>query len=232
VALASGGSLPADLWRHFRRFTVLSLLITAEFIVVYYGADWLTAHRTLRIHVYTAAELGIPLVPVMVVPYMTMYVIFLFAPFVLRSRVDLDRFAHALALVIVTAGVAFLLLPAEPGFAPVSAAGSIWDPWLRLATTLSRRYDLVPSLHVALFTVAAGTYATRVSTRARAFLGVWLVVVAASTVLTHQHHLVDVVAGLILGAWGARVSAGGSVAPVAQRRNPAVLRHEGSGCSP
>lgn len=226
-----GGLLPVDSWPHLGRFALLWALITAEFTVVYYGADWITAHHALRIHAYVRSELRIPLVPVMVVPYMTMYLIFLFTPFVLRRTADLNRFAGALAQVIAIAGIAFLLLPAQLGFDPVSTAGSIWEPWLRLATTLSRTNNLVPSLHVALFTLAAATFATRVSTPVRVFLGIWLVVVAASTVLTHQHHLIDVVTGLVLGRWGARIAMSESLAPLAQRGSPSVLVHEGSGCS-
>jgi membrane-associated phospholipid phosphatase len=227
-----GSPTVEDWWPHLRRFTLLSVLIAAEFTVVYYGADWITAHHALRIHAYGTSELRIPLVPVMVVPYMTMYVIFLFAPFVLRSTADLDRFAAALARVIVIAGVAFVLLPAQPGFTPVSTTASIWDPWLRLASALSRTYNLVPSLHVALFTVAAATYASRVSMWLCVMLGTWLVIVAASTVLTHQHHLIDVVAGLLLGGWGARVATAGSMPPLARRRSPSAFGHEGSRCSP
>lgn len=221
----------ADSWPHLRHFALLWALITAEFTVVYYGADWIAAHHALRIHAYLRSELHIPLVPVMVVPYMTMYVIFLFTPVVLRRSADLVRFAGALALVIAVAGIAFLLLPAQLGFAPVSAPGSIWEPWLRLATTLSRTNNLLPSLHVALFTVAAVTFAARVSTPVRAFLGIWLLIVAAATLLTHQHHLIDVVTGLALGGWGARVATSGNLVPVARRGSASILSHEGSECS-
>jgi membrane-associated phospholipid phosphatase len=229
---APRGSLPPHSQPHLRRFALLSLLIAAEFAVVFYGADWLTAQHPIRIHAYTNAELAIPLVPVMVVPYMSMYVIFLFAPFVLRTRADLDRFAGALARVIAIAGIAFLLFPAKLGFAPASAVGSIWNPWLQLAASVSRRYDLVPSLHVALFTVCAGTYARRTTSGVRLLLGIWLVVVAASTVLTHRHHLIDVVTGLALGAWGARVATADGVTRHAELGTPIVVGSQESRCSP
>jgi hypothetical protein len=217
---------------HLRRFALLSLLIAAEFAVVFYGADWLTAQHPIRIQVYTNAELAIPLVPVMVVPYMTMYVIFWFAPFALRTKADLDHFAGALARVIAVAGVAFLLLPAKLGFAPVDTAQSVWNPWLQLAATVSGRYDLVPSLHVALFTVCAGTYARRTTAGVRLLLGAWLTLVAASTVLTHQHHLTDVVTGLALGAWGTRLATAGGTARLAQAATPVVLGNQESRCAP
>jgi membrane-associated phospholipid phosphatase len=216
---------------HLRHFAFLSVLIAAEFAAVFYGADWLTAHHSFRISLYTNAELATPLVPVMVVPYLTMYVIFWFAPFVLHTRADLDRFAGALARVIAIAGIAFLLLPAKSGFTPVDTSRSVWNPWLQLAALVSRRYDLVPSLHVALFTVCAGTYARRATTGLRLLLGLWLAVVAASTLLTHEHHLIDVATGLALGAWGARVATGSTARP-ARAPSPAVHTAQESRCSP
>ncbi|HXW74373.1 MAG TPA: phosphatase PAP2 family protein [Steroidobacteraceae bacterium] len=214
-------------WPHLRHFARLAALLTVWFAVVFCGADWITARHSLRIHAYTQGELAIALIPVMVVPYMTMYLIFYLAPFVLRSRADLDRLAGALARVIAIAGVAFVAFPAELGFPPVDAPGSVWNSWLHLADRLNLDYDLVPSLHVALFTVCAGTYAARASSTARALLAVWLVVVAASTVLTHQHQLLDVVTGLALGAWGARAALV-SKYPQAPRAAPtSVLNLEG-----
>jgi membrane-associated phospholipid phosphatase len=232
VTQVPGEPPPIVSWPHLRRFMLLWMLIAVEFAVVYYGADWITAHRTLRVHAYLNSELRIPLVPVMVVPYMTMYLIFPFAPFILRSAADLDRFAGALARVIAIAGAIFLLLPAQPGFDPVNTAGSVWDPWLRAASMLSRTYNLVPSLHVALFTVAAVTYAGRVSAAVRVLLGLWLAVVTASTLLTHQHHLIDVITGLALGAWGSRVATAGRTATPARQRRARIFSQEGSGCSP
>lgn len=187
-------------WRHF---ALLYGLLTILFVVVFGGADWITRHHSVRIHAFWAFELSIPLVPWMVVPYMTMYVVFLLAPFLLPKR-ELNRLGFALAQVILVSGVAFLALPAELGFPPATAPGSVWGPWLRLADRLNLDFDLIPSLHVALFATCAGVYATRVAPWARALLGLWLVLVTASTVLTHQHHLIDAATGLALGAWGAR----------------------------
>lgn len=187
-------------WRHF---ALLYGLLTILFVVVFGGADWITRHHSVRIHAFWAFELSIPLVPWMVVPYMTMYVVFLLAPFLLPKR-ELNRLGFALAQVILVSGVAFLALPAELGFPPATAPGSVWGPWLRLADRLNLDFDLIPSLHVALFATCAGVYATRVAPWARALLGLWLALVTASTVLTHQHHLIDAATGLALGAWGAR----------------------------
>jgi membrane-associated phospholipid phosphatase len=220
-----------DLGVRFKHFMLLSGLIAAEFAVVYYGADWITAHRVLRIHAYARAELRLPLIPAMVVPYMTMYLIFLLSPLMLRSIAELDRFAGALAWVIVIAGAAFLLFPAQLGFPSVGAADGPWGPWLNTAAFISRPYNLVPSLHVALFTVAAATYALRAPTYLRVLLGIWLIIVTASTLLTHQHHLIDVITGLLLGGWGARIATTGA-APFVREERSSVLNVMRSRCSP
>jgi membrane-associated phospholipid phosphatase len=191
---------------HLRHFAWLFFLLTMEFVLVYGGADWLTAHHQMRIRAYSKLELSIPLVPAMVLPYSTMYAIFFLAPFVLRTSSDLNRLASALAKVIAISGVAFIALPAKLGFQSANADGSIWGPWLRFAEQINLEFNLIPSLHIALFATCAGVYAVRVPLAARWLLGFWLALVTASTVLTHQHHLIDAASGLVLGAWGARTA--------------------------
>jgi len=206
VARAEAGTGACGMMPLVRHFALLWRLLSLEFAIVYCGADWITAHHSVRLQLYASFELDIPLVPFMVVPYMTMYAIFFCAPFVLKSRATLDRLAMAAAKVIAIAGIAFVALPARLGFPPADAGHSVWAPWLQLAHTIALKYNLVPSLHVALFTLCAGVDFTRVSRGARLGLVLWLATVAASTVLTHQHQLLDVIAGLALGIWGARTA--------------------------
>lgn len=211
-------------WSHLRHFATLYAFVAVEFVVVFWGADWITGRHSVRIHAYWNFELSIPLVPAMVLPYMTMYVIFLLAPFILETTLELNRLAAALARIILIAGIGFIALPAQLGFPPATAPGSLWGPWLQLADRLNLDYDLIPSLHVALFTTCAGSYMSRVPLPARILLGSWLIIVTASTILTHQHQLIDAVAGLALGAWGAINATARSAANLGKR--------ETSPCSP
>ena len=60
-------------------------------------------------------------------------------------------------------------------------------------------YNLFPSLHIALGGLLAVTYARHTrGVRARR-LASWFVLIAASAVLTYQHHVLDVVGGFALG---------------------------------
>ena len=196
---------------HMGRFFALWAALTAEFAVVFGGGDYITAHRETRLHLYLQSELAVPLIPSMVLVYMSIYLIFLPAPFVMRSRRELNALAIALAKVILIAGVGFLVFPAQLGF-PSTASEVVrlgpvdarrWGPWLLWADRLNLDYDLIPSLHVALFVACATVYAVRAGVVLRALLAAWAAVVAASTVLTHQHQVVDAISGVALGLWGA-----------------------------
>lgn len=173
--------------------TVLSLL----FLVVYGGTNWFT---TLRSDVGTWHfdwELGIPLVPLFIVPYMSIDLFFVAAPFLCRSRAELRTFTRRIVFAIVVAGGCFLLVPLRLGFerTPVPGTlGSLFDSF----RTMDAPHNLFPSLHVTLGFLLAEVYVRRTQGLLRAALVVWFTVISFSTVLTHQHHLVDVAGGMLL----------------------------------
>jgi protein-tyrosine phosphatase len=62
-------------------------------------------------------------------------------------------------------------------------------------------HNLFPSLHIALRVVLAATYAAHTRGLLKLLCQVWFSLIALSTVLTHQHHLVDVAGGAVLGGF-------------------------------
>src|SRR3954447_22951755 len=80
-----------------------SVGLSALFLVVYGGCNWITAHRT---HVGTIAfawEHHIPFVPLMIAPYLSIDIFFVAAPFLCRSERELTTFAKRIAAAIVIA---------------------------------------------------------------------------------------------------------------------------------
>ena len=95
-------------------------------------------------------------------------------------------------------GLVFLALPAQLGFRrahAMPASGSrLYDGIYRI----DNRFNTVPSFHV-IYTASILLAFIEVATpRLRRLYLAWLVVVCASTVLTHRHHLLDVAAGLAI----------------------------------
>ena len=186
-------------WRHLRDTAVLSLANTLWFVIVYGGADLLTAPRGFRVPVHLPAELRIPFVPWMTVFYMSLYGLFLLAPFVLRRRRELAAAVSAMAVAIAVSGVCFLLLPAELAFAPVQEEQlGAWAGLYHLADRLNLTYNLLPSLHVAFAVICVSFFSPRAPRTIQALLWLWALLIAASTVLIHQHHVLDAVAGWLL----------------------------------
>jgi membrane-associated phospholipid phosphatase len=173
------------------------------FALVYGGTDYLTAHRSYRVRLHFDAELNLPFVPEAVLVYMSIYLLFWAAPFVLRTRRELQALAATLVAVTAVAGVCLLLFPAELSFPPAGDAG-IWTGSVRFAKRLALTYNLAPSLHVALSTVCVAAYARRARPVGKVLLWLWAVAVGVSCLLLHQHYVIDVVTGFALALAGVR----------------------------
>lgn len=184
-------------WAHLWRAALFYLLVTLWFGIVYGGADWFTAQRTTRIRIHLDGELSLPLIPAFTLVYMSIYLLFLAAPFVLQTRQELAALAVNQTLAILMAGIAFLFLPAQLAFPPPQNLGS-WEGLFRFADRLNLDYNLVPSLHVALSVICIEMFASHAGPSGRFALRAWGLLIAASTLFTHQHHLLDAATGYLL----------------------------------
>lgn len=193
-------------WPFLRFAWLLSLANGLWFAVVYGGCDWITAHRTLRVPVHFPFELSIPFVPAAVVLYTSIDLLFLIGPFVIRERREFTTLIHSLALATFLGGVGFLLVPAQPAYGPHGELG-LWADVFHLADAANLTYNMAPSLHVAFSVCCVTAFARRAAARGKALLWLWAVAIALSTLLTHQHHLVDVFTGWITGLFSDRMAA-------------------------
>lgn len=183
----------------FRLALTWAIGASACFLGVYFFCNWIASLHTAVPGLYVGWELRFPLVPVMIVPYLSEDVFFFFSPFVCRDSDEMRRHGVRLLLAVLIAAVFFLLFPLHIGWPrePVSGANGLLFDLLR---ALDRPYNLVPSLHLALLVLLWIVYSRRTHGVLRIAVQVWLLLIGVSTVLTRQHHLVDVVTGLMLGA--------------------------------
>src|SRR5205823_1135622 len=154
-------------------------------------------HRATRVRIHLDSELSIPFIPETVVIYMSIYLLFCSAPFILRERGEFLTLAITLDVIILAGGIGFLLIPSQLAFAPSSDLGA-FPNLFRFADALNLTYNLVPSLHVALSVACIATYATRTGSVGKIALWIWGLGISISTLLTHQHHVLDVVSGLVV----------------------------------
>ena len=181
-------------WNHIRFAALVSLIGMLWFVVVYGGCDAITTHRVTRVRIHLDSELKIPFIPETVLIYMSIYLLFVAAPFILRQRHEFLTLAITLDVVILVGGIGFLLIPAQLAFPSPTDLGA-FPGVFRLADRLNLTYNLVPSLHVALSVACIATYAPRTGIIGKLLLSLWGLAISASTLFTHQHHILDVIAG-------------------------------------
>ena len=169
----------------------LSALLSVLFATTYGGANWLASQRAEWFHFYLETELAIPFVPYWIWIYLSLNLFTLLPLFVL-SLGGIRRFATAFALVTVGAASFHILFPAASGWQrPAVVAGYPQFAWLY---AIEGPHNLVPSLHVAYTSLTALLVH-------RPLVYAWAAMLALSTLLVHQHHLLDVATGAALG-WG------------------------------
>jgi len=172
--------------------------VSVAFFAVYPSANWLTAQREGALSLFVRPELHIPFVPEFVWIYLSLYVLFFIPPFVL-DQTGLRRLGQQLVAATVFCGVIFLLLPAKLGFPRTIPEDPFYGSLFGSMFTVDLPHNMVPSLHVVFSTlILLSVFDRNYSPLAKAVVLFWLILICASTVLVHQHHLLDVVTGLLV----------------------------------
>jgi membrane-associated phospholipid phosphatase len=165
------------------------------FFGVYPTTNWLTSLRSEPSHLYFHAEISIPFIPQFIWAYLSMYLLFLLPPFFMPAA-NMPALGKQLIVGTFASAVSFLLFPAELGFARQLPGSAPYAAMYACIFNLDRPYNLVPSLHVIFSSAIALACADFSRPAVRIALLAWLGVVVASTVLVHQHHLLDLAAAL------------------------------------
>jgi protein-tyrosine phosphatase len=177
-----------------------SALLSVLFLVVYGGCNCITAHRAHVGTLYFDWERHIPFVPLMIIPYMSIDLFFVAGPFLCRDERELSTLVKRISFAIIVAGICFLMFPLRFAFERPAVSG-----WLGAIfnnfRNLDQPYNLLPSLHIALRTILAHLYARHSTGILRVASNIWFSLIGFSTVLTYQHHVLDVVGGFALAGY-------------------------------
>ena len=148
-------------------------------------------------------ELGLALVPWMILVYCSFYGLLVLAFLTSKTREDLMNLSYSMVFCALVAAVCFVLFPGELGYTRAEDAG-VFKPLYDLLFVLDKPTNLFPSLHVAFSYVAVVFFVDQTSRVPLKLLAwTWLIAICFSVVLVHQHHVFDIFSGLALG-WLAR----------------------------
>jgi membrane-associated phospholipid phosphatase len=142
----------------------------------------------------------LPVQPAWTLVYGSLYLA-VFLPMVVVHREEhIRRTLWAFVMVWICGSIGWLCFPTilqRPAMAEIGGGFCAWT--LRIAYSWDAPYNCFPSLHVAQSFLAALT-CNLVSRRIGLVAIVWASLVAVSTLLTKQHYVADVIAGIILAS--------------------------------
>lgn len=178
-------------------FFAWGLLVGVVFFSIYPTTNWLASLRSEHLSLFVDKELGLPFIPEMIWAYLSMYVLFAFPPVFLNPE-QLKRLAKELIIGTIISGIIFATFPAKLGFIRTLPDSDLYRTIFQNLFYVDQPYNLVPSLHVVYSTAISLAIVSNTGRRVRGLIWLWLGFIITSTVLVHQHHVIDVMAGLTL----------------------------------
>jgi membrane-associated phospholipid phosphatase len=173
-------------------FVIVSLVFGA----VYPLCNWVTHQHGHTLGLYLPIELRIPFRPTFVWVYLSMYLLFFTPPFLLDAK-GLDRLGRRLVKGTWISGAIFLLLPTHLGFPRVAPVDPLLRGLYERIFAIDLPHNMVPSLHVVYSGLILMAYSKDgIRPQLSGAWWLWLSFICASTLLVHQHHVLDVVSGL------------------------------------
>ena len=187
----------APLRQRLTTFVLWGAIVGVAFFGIYPTTNWWAGQRAQHYALYVPQELALPFWPRWIWLYLSMYVLFLLPPFWLNPPA-LRRLARELIVATLLAGLVFVLWPAKLGFARVLPDDAFYAKLFAALFSVDLPYNLVPSLHVTYSATIALALMRAVPLWSRVAWATWLLAIGASTVLVHQHHVLDVATGVLL----------------------------------
>lgn len=188
-------SLP-DKYR-LKEIGIWGTLAAIAFPAIYGLCNYLASLNTEFYKAYFEWELAIPLVPWMIYPYMSLNILFVEAAFILKGKA-IKGYCISLVFALFVAAIIFYFFPGELGFTRpdyVSGYNDIFQGMYKI----DKPHNLFPSLHVTYSSLSA--LAMIHQTKSKVFhiiMHLWMMIICASVILVHQHHIIDIVLGALL----------------------------------
>jgi hypothetical protein len=173
-----------------------STYLSVLFLVVYGTCNWLASLRPTGTWFFEW-ERRIPFVALLIVPYMSIDLFYVAAPFFCRDALERRTLARRITFAVLVAGAFFLLMPLHFAFDRPHAEGwlgAVFDGF----RMMDRPHNLFPSLHITLCLILAEHYVRHTRGLLRAALVLWFVLIGLSTGMTFQHHVIDLAGGFVL----------------------------------
>ncbi|WP_127718379.1 phosphatase PAP2 family protein [Halobacteriovorax sp. HLS] len=175
------------------------------FVIVYGLCNHYASLQQNHYKLYFDWELSIPHIPLMMLAYRSLDILLCSVLFLL-SKETMKQYAKAMIFSVVVAAPIFIIFPAKLGF-PRPEVHEYFQVLYDILYKIDKPHNLLPSMHVVYASIGlfAINFENAFSKGVVLFTSVWLMLICASVVLVHQHHILDIPTGLGLGYLSYRI---------------------------
>lgn len=175
------------------------LLNALAFAMCYLSANQLAWRQGVVRHIALPFEAAIPFLPWMIIPYLSSGVFFCLVFFMAGSQNQVRIFSQRMLLATVLASLVFVIFPLQFSWHRPAIHHQLLAFLYEMLGLMDKPYNQLPSLHVAFCILFWHTLRLQLPPgTGRIFLAGWLALMAASTLFTYQHHVLDIVGGIAL----------------------------------
>ena len=189
---------PHNETRPWKRAALWLAFLGPFFFISYGFANWWTGQLGQVDSIVFAWEKHIPFWDWTILPYMSIDAFYAVSLFLCTTRAELDTHAKRLLCATVVSVACFLLFPLQFSFARPETSGfngALFD----VLTGFDKPFNQAPSLHISLLILLWIVYARHLRGIGLWLLHGWFFLIGISVFTTYQHHVVDGIAGAVVG---------------------------------
>lgn len=176
------------------------LLQAILFNVTYTSTNWYAEYNQVEASFITSLDLMMPFIPWMILPYLSSAVFFLLAFYLCKHRRNFYQLNQSLLIATLVAGYFFYFYPLYFGPYATGTATVIGQPWdwlFGMLRTIDKPYNQMPSLHIIYGVILWFSLMQITKPITKVVVSVGIFTLLISTLLTHQHRIIDVITGLV-----------------------------------
>ena len=195
---------PSNLNRFKHLGLALSIFYLLYNLTTVYSVSLYTLYPSQIYNLATPFDKFVPFIPAMIVPYSWSLILFVASFFLVRTSTQLSLLSYRLILTTIFACLIFYFYPARFSF-----NRSIPDDWTQFGyqflQLVDKPFNQLPSLHVSYAMLLGVSLWDVFESKKRWVLAAYRLLltgictlIALSTVLTYQHHFLDMFGGVVL----------------------------------